>query len=392
MAPMLSPIEKSDAHQLPVCKLVCLGVFVHVLFVLSIFDIYFQTPVLQNLSPVWPQSAPPAKRLVIFVADGLRADKLFEWQETPSGPSPRAPFLHDVCLNRGRWGVSHARPPTESRPGHVAILAGFYEDPSAITKGWQANPVEFDHILNRSSAAWGMGSPDIVPLFTKGINHAHGASYSADLQDFSSGSLADLDVWSFDHLDALLQRAKRPPKNGQESAADLLDTDAKPSRNLSRKLSSVRADAFETDDERTPKSKDLLDTDTKSSRNLSRKLSTVRAKAFETEGEGNSIPNSSPHGRSRIADAEVDAWAGVASGAELDAQLRQDRVVIFLHLLGCDSNGHAFRPASEEYLANVKVVDEGIRRSEALLEAFFNDGRTAYVFTADHGMSNKGTG
>lgn len=58
----------------------------------------------------------------------MRADKFFEHR-------PRAPYLHSIIHDKGRWGVSHARPPTESRPGHVAIIAGFYEDPSAVTKG-----------------------------------------------------------------------------------------------------------------------------------------------------------------------------------------------------------------------------------------------------------------
>jgi hypothetical protein len=65
-------------------------------------------------------------------ADGLRADKFYE---PDSEGNYRAPFLRSIIKNQGRWGVSHARPPTESRPGHVSIIAGFYEDPSAVLKG-----------------------------------------------------------------------------------------------------------------------------------------------------------------------------------------------------------------------------------------------------------------
>ncbi|XBH78559.1 hypothetical protein VPH35_104761 [Triticum aestivum] len=274
--------------------LVVLGIVLHAVYMLSIFDIYFKSPIVHGMAPVPPRlSAPPAKRLVLLVvrvlkilvaaADGLRADKFFEPDERGRY---RAPFLRGVIEEKGRWGVSHARPPTESRPGHVAIIAGFYEDPSAVTKGWKANPVEFDSVFNQSRHTISFGSPDIVPIFCSSLPHSTWGSYPHEYEDFATDA-SFLDHWSFDQFEGLLNRS----------------------------------------------------------------LDDVKLRQL----------------------------------------LLQDKLVIFLHLLGCDSNGHAHRPYSSIYLNNVKVVDEIAERMYNLMESYFNDNRTAYVFTADHGMSDKGS-
>lgn len=101
-----------------------------------------------------------------------------------------------------------------------------------------------------------------------------------------------------------------------------------------------------------------------------------------------------------IADASfLDHWSfdqfqGLLNRSFGDVKLRQlllqDKLVIFLHLLGCDTNGHAHRPYSSIYLNNVKVVDQIAESVYNLMENYFNDNQTAYVFTADHGMSDKG--
>ncbi|RDL33711.1 putative GPI ethanolamine phosphate transferase 1 [Venustampulla echinocandica] len=271
----------------------------HVVYIYSIFDIYFVSPIVSGMRAFETERPAgveaPAKRLVLFVGDGLRADKAFQSFPEPYPksdsdlePRPLAPFLRSRVLEHGTFGVSHTRVPTESRPGHVALIAGLYEDVSAVTTGWKLNPVNFDSVFNRSQHTWSWGSPDILPMFQLGAvpGRVDADAYGSEFEDFSQDAV-HLDLWVFDRVKALFKEA--------------------------------------------------------------------------------------------------------ATNSTLDAALRQDKVVFFLHLLGIDTNGHAFRPYSKEYLNNIKVVDQGIEEVTKIIEDFYNDDKTAYVFTADHGMSDWGS-
>ncbi|KAM9285879.1 GPI ethanolamine phosphate transferase 1 isoform 2-T2 [Cariama cristata] len=230
------------------------GLFVHCVFLVSIFDIYFSSPLVHGMTPQQTPLPPPAKRLVLFVADGLRADSLYELN---SNNTPQAPYLRGILENNGSWGISHTRVPTESRPGHVALIAGFYEDVSAVAKGATGD-------------------------------HVYTFCYTAESEDFGAQDAAKLDMWVFDHV-----------------------------------------------------------------------------KSFFNSSRGNQT---------------------------LFSALNEDKVVLFLHLLGIDTNGHAHRPNSREYKENIKTVDEGVKEIASMIDNFYgNDGKTAFILTSDHGMTDWGS-
>ena len=66
------------------------AVCVQIIFLISVFDIHFQSPIVKGMTPYASPIQSPAKRLVLFSADGLRFDTFLSYG---NDREPNAPFL-----------------------------------------------------------------------------------------------------------------------------------------------------------------------------------------------------------------------------------------------------------------------------------------------------------
>ncbi len=84
------------------------------------------------------------------------------------------------------------------------MIAGMYEDVSAVLKGWKLNPIAFDSVLNQSSHSFAFGSPDIVPMFAVGAaaDRVDMWTYNEEDEDFTKDA-THLDLWVLDRFKAL---------------------------------------------------------------------------------------------------------------------------------------------------------------------------------------------
>lgn len=253
---------------------------VHLLLLGSILSIYFQSTVLSGLNPMPTLRdlglEPPADRLVVFVSDGLRAKSVLE------NNCSNVPDLRSFFEDGGIVGISRASSPTVTRPCHIAIFAGFNEDPAAALTNFGWNPSHYDTVFNRSRHAIGWMDKAVADIFTKLPNGGNPFHFNTFKKTAISGRLRN-DKKVFQEVKKFLTN----------------EENVQPLRNASA-------------------------------------------------------------------------------------------VVFFLYLVDMDFAGHAFTPTSSRFRQMLNTTQEIIRETHDLFESVFNDSRTAYILTSDHGMNDKG--
>ena len=259
--------------------IILIGMVFHLLFGYSMFDIFFKFPLNYGMTPHssnLSEDEIPSNRVAIFVLDGTRADSFFE-----AVASGEAPFLRNVIENRGVYGISHAKVPTETKPGFTAICSGHFEDASLALIDLYNGDIMSDSIFNESNYAWGIGVD--ACMFAEGADNMDCVPFEG-MQDYSDANAEKNDIKVFTTMMELFEKANQD-KNG-----------------------------------------------------------------------------------------------------ELYKNLHKTKISFLYHLIQTDTIGHKDGPKSERLIKHIKEMDPYFQKIERAFNDFYQDNRTTFIITADHGM------
>lgn len=113
-------------------RLLVFGILVYIIYLVFIFDIYFMFFFVYGMMFYKLKLRLLVRRLVLFVVDGLRVDKLFEFDDYGE---ICVFYLRDLLEKKVSWGVLYIRVLIEFCFGYVVFIVGFYEDVSVVVKG-----------------------------------------------------------------------------------------------------------------------------------------------------------------------------------------------------------------------------------------------------------------
>uniref|UniRef100_A0A0X3P1B0 GPI ethanolamine phosphate transferase 1 n=1 Tax=Schistocephalus solidus TaxID=70667 RepID=A0A0X3P1B0_SCHSO len=153
----------------------------YVLLLLSVLFVTYDSPLLSNVPPTWFNGPPLSKIAVVIVLDGLGQRA---WDYTMAN---RSSLLTNITRTYGISGVVKANVPTESRPRHTAILAGFEENIANIKTGWSRSVQPFESVFNNVEVSWAFGSESVPLYFAANIrrmSHTISPSDAEVFQDF----------------------------------------------------------------------------------------------------------------------------------------------------------------------------------------------------------------
>ena len=192
--------------------LVLISFLFHLLEITSIIDIHFKTPIVQNLKshnsePSPNTEYPKAKRAIMLLLDGARADNFFE----EIGKN-KAPYFKKIATELGVRGISHPRVPTETRPCIIAATSGFYEDPSNMITGLSYNAVPFDNIFNHSKKAFGFGGLGGLMFIKKVPQMDYYGDEKIGKEDFGSSTAYLMDKLTLEIFDKLVDKVNKGNK------------------------------------------------------------------------------------------------------------------------------------------------------------------------------------